>query len=260
MTERIWLMIGLFVLAPAAVAQAPEIDAAAQVEPEVETLFKGAIAAAEAGRLEDAIQAMERVRVVVPNDSTVLWNLGLWYAELQDHESALDMWEQCRKVDSGDWQVRAKLIQTFQALGQIERRDREREALLSWYELADDEQRQTIDLFCREQFTVGDTEVMAFEYFEPSGDRRVYFRFTILDAEGKEDHRFSLGSYDTTNLIAHQTGQIEEDERLYHLDRYDSSSHATLGFYSERPDYEAVRESVVQAIRGELDPISSSTP
>jgi tetratricopeptide (TPR) repeat protein len=260
MTERIWLLIGLSVLSPVTLAQVGEVDAGAQIEPDIEILFKGSIAAAESGRLEDAIQAMERVRVVVPNDSTVLWNLGLWYAELQDHESALEMWEQCRRVDSGDWQVRAKLIQAYQALGEIELRDREREALLSWYDLATDEERSKIDLFCREQFTVGGTKVMAFEFFEPSGDRRVYLRFTILDADGNEDYRYSLGSYGTTTLIARETGQIEQDERLYHLDRYDSRSHATLAFYGEQPDYEAVRKSVVRALQGELDEIGSSTP
>ena len=145
------------------------------------------------------------------------------------------------------------MIQTFQDLGWTERRDREREALLSWYSMATGDERPELDVFCREQFSVGEKRVMAFESFEPSGDRRVYYRFTVLGEEGKEDYRYSLGSYETTTLIARETGQIGEDQRLYHLDRYDPRSHSTLGFYREKPDYEAVRKSVVLALEAELE-------
>ncbi len=82
----------------------------------------------------------------------------------------------------------------------------------------------------------------------PSGERRVYLVFTILDPEGNELFRYSLGSYDITNTIAHELGEVGPDERLYHLDKYyDQGSHATLGFFKGMPKYRDVRSNVIAA-------------
>ena len=100
---------------------------------------------------------------------------------------------------------------------------------------------------------------MAFEFLSPSGDRRVFYRFSVLDAAGEEDFWYSLGSYDVTTAIARHTGEIGETDRLYHLDRYDEGSHHTLGFFKKAPGYDDIKQNVVAALKGSIKPFSSTT-
>jgi len=220
-------------------------------------LFDEAVRFAAERRYEDAVALMEQLRSTQPGHPDVLWNLGLWYAELERHEDALEAWLRYREVAPDDWRVRAKLIQTYQALDRKALRDAERAALLDWYAGLDSGRQPEQDLFCREQFRLGERRVMAFEYFRPSGERRVFLRFSVLDAEGQESAWYSLGSYALTNELARATGEIGEGAELFHLDRYAEGSHATYAFFKKMPSYETVRQHVVAALKGDLKPVSS---
>ena len=115
------------------------------------------------------------------------------------------------------------------------------------------------DMYCREQFLSGPYLVMAFETFEPAGERRVFFTFYVSDSTGHELGHYSLGSYESTTRIARETGSIGRDERVYHLDWYGDGAHATLGFFRTLISYENSREVVTKSLSGELKPVSSST-
>jgi tetratricopeptide (TPR) repeat protein len=223
-----------------------------------ETAFQEALEHASHGRYERAFALMQRVRAANPDNPSVLWNLGLWSAELGRHREALAAWEAYRRVEPHDWHIRAKLIQTHQALGETELRDRERAELLKLRRESGNDEIRQLELYCREQFKVNGRRIMTFEHFEPSGPRRIFLRFSILDADGKEEYFYSLGSYDLTTQIGRQSGQITGDERLYHLDEYHDGYHATLLIFLRMPDYDKVRERVVAALRGELKPITST--
>jgi len=182
-------------------------------------LFGRAVRLAEEYRLEEAIELLEQVLETAPDHRDVLWNLGLWYAELDRHSKAVGVWKRYKQVNPNDWRARAKLVQSYQALGREKLRDEERAGLIDWYVDPRDRARPEQDLFCREQFRLGDRRVMAFEFFSPSGENRVFLRFSVLDAEGLETDWYSLGSYDLTNEIAQATGEIGEGAEVYHLDR-----------------------------------------
>lgn len=222
-------------------------------------LFEKAVELATNRQYDRAVAMMEQVLPVYPDNPNVLWNLGIWYSELENHSRALETWKHYREVQPDDWHARAKLIQTYQALGQLDLRDQERVDLLKWYAEAGDKERPEREFLCREQFRVGDRKIIAFEYFEPSGERRVFYRFSVLDSEGNEDFWYSLGSYDSTTEFAREIGTVGKDERFYHLDQYDEGFHATFLFFRELPTYESVRQYVVQALKGELKPVSLST-
>ena len=100
---------------------------------------------------------------------------------------------------------------------------------------------------------------MAFETFEPAGDRRVYYTFYLPGPDGQPRGQYSLGSYDQTTQIAREVGDIGKNERLYHLDWYAERVHATYEFYRALPGYETVRADVVAAITGAKRPVSSTT-
>ena len=248
--RRGWTLLVCLTLL-AATAQADDTDP--------EALYDQAIAAATQGSIEEAVALMEKVDAVVPGHPDVLWNLGIWYAQLARHETALAAWQRYREADPVEWRARAKLIQAYQALGRTDEVERERRELLDWYAAAPADSRPQQEIFCRDQFEANGRALMGFESFAPPGERMIFFRFSVLDAAGDEAFWYSLGSYETTTLIARQTGEIGKDARLYHLDRYDEGAHQTLGFYRELPTYEQVKQDVVGALQGEIEPVSSST-
>ena len=197
----------------------------------VERLYSTAVAAGTSGDLRTAISAMDSV---VQLDSLIpdaYWNLGLWQSAAARPTEALSAWQRYRQLQPGDWHVRAKLIQAHQALGDTVGRNLERDALLALRATKKDKALARVREYCREQFRVGSTAVMAFETFEPKGDRRVFLTFYVMDSTGKSLGHFSLGSYDVTTAVARSTGSIGPKDRMYHLDWYEGNAHATFGFY-----------------------------
>jgi tetratricopeptide (TPR) repeat protein len=212
--------------------------------------FEIAVELAADGKIRRAISEMEAVLESYSENEDVLWNLGIWYSRISEHSKALRMWIKYREVSPHDWQARAKLIQTYQAMGRIEERDTERTALLSWYE-ENGRAMGNVDLFCREQFLVDQTRFMAFERFAPQGERKIFYIFSVVTPEGTEAFRYSLGSYEETTLLAREQGETGPQDRIYHLDQYGDDYHSTVSLFHTLPTYEEVRERVVAAFRGQ---------
>ena len=230
-----------------------------QPSPDLERLMHGSVAAAERSDLPTAIAMADSL---LRQDSTVLnalWNLGVWHAMLNEPAQALAAWKSYHAQDSTDWHVEAKLIQTYQALADTARRDSSLAGLLKHRSLSHNPELLEAESFCREQAVIDGRQVMAFQTFAPQGDRMVFLTFYLLGPDGRDTARFSLGSYDLTTEAARESGDIRPDERLYHLDYYGSRSHATYAFFRKQPGYDEVRAMVVQILRGELKPVSSST-
>ena len=97
---------------------------------------------------------------------------------------------------------------------------------------------------------------MAYEFFAPSGDMKVFYRFSVLNEDGNEAFWYSLGSYDLTTSVAREIGEIGDNERLYHLDMYKKASHQTLGFFKKMPAYDVIKENVISALSGRGDTLS----
>jgi tetratricopeptide (TPR) repeat protein len=223
-----------------------------------EATFRRAITFLESQKYAEAVPLLKELFAAYPNSQGVLWNLGIAAAEINDDTLALDAWNRYRKNFPQDARALPKLVQTYQSLGWLVDRDREREALFSFRNSLPLNERDAFPQFCREQFRVKGVKVMAFEVFEPTGSNRLYYRFSILDTAGKETAFFSLGSYDSTTQIARELGEIAADGRAYHLDRYAVGTHATYGHFNGLPSYEVVRQLVVDALLGKSHPMSES--
>ena len=225
---------------------------------EVRRLYQSAVAAADSSDLRRAIAITDSL---LQQDSTVidaLWNLGIWHGTLDEPQEALAAWLAYRARDSTDWHVEAKLIQTYQALGDLPRRDSALAGLLTHRAHSGDPEFQKAASFCREQGSIEGRRVMAFQTFEPQGDRMVFVTFYLIDSEGRDTARISLGSYDFTTSIAREAGEIGPGDRMYHLDYYAGRFHATYGFFRVQPSYDELRTLVASILRGDLAPVSSS--
>jgi tetratricopeptide (TPR) repeat protein len=224
-----------------------------------EAAFKIATELMEKQDYKRAIPYLTRVQADLPVDSSVLWNLGLARAATGEHAKAMETWKSYRKIAPDDWQARAKLVQSYQALGDTKARDEEIKSLYEYRNNSPDPKVNTAERFCREQTVMGKRSVFVFEYFSPSGDRKQFIRFCVLNQKGDIDYYLSLGSYDSTTEIARELGEIPKDGRMYHLDEYTENHHATYGFFKTKPDYDEVRPMVVNVLEGKLKPTSGTT-
>jgi hypothetical protein len=158
-------------------------------------------------------------------------------------------------MDAEDSKALAKKVQLYEALGKIKERDAAREDVFKLFKAG----KIAAKFYCREQFNVGKTPVIVFEYFELKGERALRYSFQVLDEKGDSAQQISLGSYEMTTLLAREQGQIKADERMYHLDQYTPQSHATLGMFKKEPTYEETRQQVIAFIEGKVKPMSSTT-
>ena len=223
----------------------------------LERLYMGAMAAAKAGRLEEAAEMLDQMMTLDPNFPDAWWNLGTFRAQLNQHGPALSVWDIYRRMVPDDWRARVKVIQSCQALGDMVRRDRERNELLALRRAGADPTLSAEPRYCREQFRVGEQAVVAYEIFEPSGPTRVFYQFMVgAPATGEYVGHYSLGSYDFTTEFQREMGSIGPDDRVYHLDWYAGPLHSTVCFYHALPGYDETRAHVVAAMTGSFPPVS----
>ncbi len=249
MSIRLWFFFAAFALALN--VHAAEVSSG---------IFKRGAALLEAGKSAESIPLFQEVLKSVPDDDAAIWNLGLAAADAGDYKLALATWLHYRKLFPDDPQGMAKVIQAYQGLNQLVDRDREREALFAFRRTLPAEEIAKNDKYCRDQFRVQDKKVLVFEYFEPKGEWRIFYRFSVLDAARNEQLFYSLGSYEATTRILREAHKIAADARIYHLDKYEDRAnvHSTYGFFDTKPDYDVVRQRVVDALSGKSGPMSSS--
>jgi tetratricopeptide (TPR) repeat protein len=205
----------------------------------------------KAGKHEAALRKYIAYLDIVKDHRNALFNAGLTAYLTGKLELAERYFERLRALEPEDTAVLGKLVQTYEARGAIDKRDETRRALFAVRAALPEEEREQLRLYCREQFKVGKAKVMAFEYFELEGDRAVRYRFAVVDEKDEEIYRISLGSYEITTEIAREQKEIGKDERMWHLDRYDSAGHATIAMMKAEPTYEEARKKVKEVIARE---------
>jgi len=226
----------------------------------MEDAFRKGVELAAANRYADSIPCFLIAHHADPQHPAVLWNLGIASAEVGAPDQALKYWLAYRRAEPDDWRGLTKLVQAYQALGDISARDKTRETLIELRRnAAAGSELRAEKHFCREQTVMAGRKVLAFEVFEPDAERAVFYFFMVLDATGRQVARYSLGSYEATSRIAREINKWPPERRLYHLDRYTDDGHATYSMYETRPTYEAVRASVAEILSGAVKPAGSTT-
>jgi tetratricopeptide (TPR) repeat protein len=216
----------------------------------------------EGGKYCEALKAYKGGLGVNPTGAELLYNGGLAALQCRDFVAALDCLGRLKKLDPDDWQVRAKLVQTYQALGKIAERDTERTELFAMRKRGSNQELSGQTQYCRDRFDAAGEHIMSFEHFELTGERAVRYTFDIIGTTGKEaKYRISLGSYDSTNAVWHQSTKPAPppEARLFHLDGYWDNSHVTYAMFPSEPSYDEVRALVVKILNKELKPVSGTT-
>lgn len=264
------VLISPLLSASESMAQTVVVDDARRRDTETaEKIFRAGNELMEQRKYREALAKYKEGLALLPDDESLLFNASTAALLVHDFESAAGMLKKLTLARPEDWQSRAKLIQSYQALGDLKARDAERDVLFDLRrrgkgENADrpDMSLSRQDVYCRERLRVGGRNVMAFEHFELKGERALRYVFIVLDEDGRtEDFRISLGSYNMTNSIWAELNKEKaaRGERLFHLDGYFKWGHATYGMYHPEPSYDEVRKTVVAILEGKQSPISSST-
>jgi tetratricopeptide (TPR) repeat protein len=225
---------------------------------DIEKTFREGIALAKEGKHAEALVLYEKILVEAPDATGVLYNAGLAAYMCGKYEVGAKHWKRLKTLDPNDWQVRSKLVQAYQALGKKELRDKEIKDLHKLRKDSEDEELKKMESFCRDQFVVGERRVYAYEHYELVGERAVKFWFGVYDEKGEKEYSLSLGSYEYMTRMMREVGQLEEDQRAYHLDGYWPERHATYRFYKSQPDYDELKVLIVGIVKGEIKPMSSS--
>lgn len=222
-----------------------------------EIIFNKGVTLLQQKKFKEAIPYLKKVVKISPSES-VYWNLGIANSEINDYNEALFYWRKYEEINKSDWRIKAKIIQAYQALGDTASRNIEIDNLYYLKSISTDSNFINADRFCREQFTINGKKVFSFEYFDPQGDRRIYYRFSVIDEKGFESFYISLGSYDLTTDIARELGEISSYERAYHLDYYEKDTHISYGHFNNKLSYDQTRKMVIDILNNKLKPLSSS--
>ena len=198
----------------------------------------------------EALAQYKEALAKLPDNPSLLWNTALAAYFSKDYALAAGLWEREKKLEPEKWHIRAKLIQVYQGMGNIAARDAERSALYDLRKKGMLESLSKEKRYSREQFEVNGRRVLVFEYFELEGKRAVRYAFIVFKPnEEVEEFRISLGSYEDTNKVSAELGELKPGERLFHLDGYFKDGvHATYGFYKAEPTYDETRKKVLPII------------
>jgi len=209
----------------------------------------------------EAFENYQKVLAADPNDPSVLYNAGFAAYNCKDYAHAIEMWKKLKSIDSSDWQVRAKLVQAYQAISKLPERDAERTELFEMWKSGENKDLKKQVEYCRDRFEVDGKMVMGWEHFRLDGDRAIRYQFDIASKD-KPDEEFviSLGSYERDNKLWRETTnpRPKEGERLFHLDGYFKNGHATYGMFSPEPSYDDVRRMVIDILEGKAKALSST--
>lgn len=234
--------------------------ATVSANPKASTVLEEGNQLFEAGRYNDALAKYEQVLKLESKHSDALYNGGMAAHLAGNPAKAAELWERLRAERPGDLQLQAKLVQVYEAAGDVVKRDKARKEIFILHSKLGAKERAERESYCREQFVRNGRRVLALEFFELAGKRAVRYAFVVLTADGKEDYRLSLGSYDSTTQISREIGEIGPNERIFHLDGYYDGGrvHRTFEMYRAEPKYEEIKITVTQILDGKIKAASQT--
>ncbi|MEA2782781.1 MAG: hypothetical protein QOK29_4325 [Rhodospirillaceae bacterium] len=164
-------------------------------------------------------------------------------------DKAIGYYKTCKRLFPEALTARAELVKLNQIQGNLRDRDQERAGLLALHRNSKKAETRAIDHYTRDIFAVGARSIVAWEYFELSGEWPSRYRFFVLGSDDKTLYTLALSSSAQANakaatLLGHKTKL-----RVFHLDTEETDTITTLKVFEGEPSYDAVKPLVVDAIR-----------
>ncbi len=255
MKKRVILLY--FILAAGLLLLSPPHSSGALFGWRTDDLLEEGTAFMQGGNYGEALKKFSEALKLSPEDKKCLYNAGLAAYMAGNFNMAARSWEELLGLEPGDWKVRAKLIQTYQSLGDLKARDKNRDILLAMRGKGGDKELARAEEYCRDQFSAGGRKVMAYERFEFAVEQAVLYKFFIFKPNTQAvDYTISLGSYESATKAARGRKEIGPKERIYHVDAYyQNGRHEAFAFYKKPPSYDYVRKVVGLILDKRMKPV-----
>jgi len=197
---------------------------------------------AKLGRFAQALKILRNALSHAPRDRSLLWNGALFAQEVGRYRTALKYLKRLQKQEPSNMHLQSKLIQAYQGLNRIKKRDAALKKILRMYKNGEDPRFMRRNRFCREQYRIGEWKVFVFQYFRPGKKDMYFYEYSVHDSRGRKRFWLSLGSYDSTTRFARESGRIPGNGRMYHLDYYEKGMHSTKLMSPRKPGYDSLRK------------------
>jgi tetratricopeptide (TPR) repeat protein len=213
------------------------------------TSFQQAEKLSDAGRYAEALALYEQIIVREPTAKLSYCRAGAAASGTGDIDKAIGYYKTCRKLYPEALTPRAELVKLYQIRSDVPNRDRERDELLTLHRKTRNAESKAIDHYTRDIFAVGAESVVAWEYFDLSGDWPSRYRFFVLDADGKQLYSLGLNSSAAAQAKAASLLGHKPKARVFHLDIEQGDTATNLKLFEGEPGYDTIRPLVVDAIR-----------
>jgi len=223
------------------------------------------------GKKEEGIASLQSAADLIINGNivnqktfTTLFNLGVVYFTNKNYEKALELFKLGADFD---WTVLAKLVQCYSALKQNSERNATISKLYEKHAKGEIPQPR----FCREQIQSPHGTILCYEFFTFSGQFGACKILFLWENQSEIEqvrqnvfpYRVSLGSYDSTNDIAREMGNVPGNQRLWHIDSYFvNNSHKTIKMIisEEPPAFDVIKEICIEAMTDSSNYLSAFIP
>jgi len=222
------------------------------------TTFDQAGKLSGAGHYAEALALYEQIIAREPTAKLSYCQAGAAAAGTGDLAKSIGYYQTCRKLFPEALTPRAELVKLYQVQGDLANRDRERSELLALHRKTRNPQTKAIDHYTRDIFAVGNVSVVAWEYFNLTGDWPSRYRFFVLDADGRQLYSIGLNSAAAAQAKAAALLGHKPRGRVFHLDIEQGNTATNIKLFEGEPDYDTVRPLVVDAIRRR--PATKTTP
>ena len=181
-------------------------------------------------------------------------NVLMWAAvaaqEVNNKNKQINLLRLLVKNDSKGLKGRKLLIQALHENNQTADCENEIKELISTWKLQVNEVKKKEVYFFRDQFTIGEYDIIALQYYKLEGKRAKRYHFVVeKEKSPKSSYAITLGSYPETTLMAREQGNIKEDERIWHVDGYTGTRHFTYAFFNTKLSYQKMKEIVIEIVK-----------
>ena len=214
------------------------------------TLAQG-LTALRSNEPREALADFQRVLAADPGNAAANLLASTAAVELFEGPLAVRYAEKAEKLDPGNWKIHSTLVAAYSAAGMKEQRDRERALLQALHTTGAPDARLATG-FLVEMFPLGPDRVDAIEYFEPVGRFHTCYRFLLRHPDGRRVWEVDVESDDFDQKSwaeAHPTEAAAGARQFQISGHSEDGSSVDYRMFSGKPDYDSVREMVVEALR-----------
>lgn len=222
-----------------------------------------ATASFAAGDATGALAETEQILARTPEDVNTLYLAASINFQLGNIDVARGRLERVVRL-AGNFAAAWELMaQIHQAQNEPEKRDEAIRRMKIAINSAIDPRIRRTSTFIRDRIHAGGKLVVVADHFGRGGSDFTRYQFSIADPLKNPDTGLILRTDAATTESWAATALLPRDQPLFHLDMVDVQDNgerkiAIYEYYVGEPDYDKVRATVIQILRGEIQPLSGA--